>query len=174
MEQFVDEGDADRLEAFLRLMAPGDTPHAINRVSEEYQTKLLSIVRPDLAARLMEHLADAQVADLIEELPPEGAAAIIDEMHSDDQADILYELNDVDAEVMLRHMDPAEAADARRLVSFAPDTAGGLMISEYLAYRTDQSVGDVLNETCTIMPKRTPNTTCSTSTPPIRGPAFAG
>lgn len=146
IEQVIDAGEPARLEAFLKRLAPADTPYAINRLSEPHQTKLLSMVRPELAAQLMEHLEDAQAADLIEELPPPGAAAIVDEMDSDDQADILFELDRDDAEAILNHMNPAEAADARRLASFAPDTTGGLMISEYLAYRTDQSVGDVLDD----------------------------
>ena len=146
VEAIIESGDRAHLEAFLQLLPPADTAHTINRLTDESRTELLSLVRPELAAQLMEHLADTQAADLIEGLSPQGAAAIVDEMDSDDQADILSELDADDAEAILTHMDPAEAQDARRLVCYDPNTAGGIMISEYLAYRTDQTVRRVLED----------------------------
>ena len=146
IEQMLDSGDVAHLENFLHLLPPGDTAYTLNRLDLEHQKKLLTAIRPELAAQLVEHLADTQAADLIEELPPRGAAAIVDEMDSDDQADILVELPDADAEAILEHMDPAEASDARRLAGYEPDTAGGVMISEYLSYRSDRQTSDVLQD----------------------------
>jgi len=145
-QQIIDSDDVDHLEAFLQLLPPTQTTYTISRLAEEHQQKLLSVVRPALAAQLMEHLADSQAADLIEDLPPPTAAAIVDEMASDDQADILGELTNEDAEAILDHMDPQEASDARRLARYEPDTAGGIMISEYVAYRLVQSIGSVLED----------------------------
>src|SRR5262245_29020863 len=39
-----------------------------------------------------------------------------------------------------------EARDARRLLAYPPDVAGGLMITEYLSYHDNLSVGDVLDD----------------------------
>ena len=146
LEQIIDSGNVAHLEALLQLLAPSDTPYTISRLDEDHQTRMLSMVRPDLAAQLIEHLDDAHAADLIEELAPRGAAAIVDELDSDDQADILGELDRDEAEAILTHMDPQEAADARQLVRYEPDTAGGVMITEYLSYHVDQSVRDVLDD----------------------------
>jgi magnesium transporter len=43
-------------------------------------------------------------------------------------------------------MPPADAEEARMLMAYAPDCAGGLMISEFLAYKTDQTIRDVLDD----------------------------
>ncbi len=144
VEHILDDGNIGHLEAFLQLLPPGETAYTLNRLDEQKRTQLLSQVRPDLAAHLIEHLDDAHAADMIDQLEPQGAAAIVDELESDEQADILTELDHEDAEAILTHMDPAEARDARRLASYQPDTAGGIMISEYLVYRTDTAVVDVL------------------------------
>ena len=144
--RFLDAGNIDHLEAFLQLLAPGETAYTLNRLDEQKRTQLLSQVRPELAAHLIEHFDDAHAADMIDQLEPQGAAAIVDELESDEQADILTELDDEDAEAILTHMDPAEARDARRLASYQPDTAGGIMITEYLVYRTDTAVADVLED----------------------------
>jgi magnesium transporter len=39
-----------------------------------------------------------------------------------------------------------EARETRRLMSYPPDSAGGLMINEYLDYRDDRTVSDVLHD----------------------------
>ena len=67
-------------------------------------------------------------------------------MASDEQADLLGRMSAQRADEVLRHMDPREAADARRLSQYAPDTAGGLMISEYLAYPHTWTATDVLED----------------------------
>ncbi|MFH1264473.1 MAG: magnesium transporter, partial [Planctomycetota bacterium] len=46
----------------------------------------------------------------------------------------------------LDRMAPGEADDLRRLVQYAPDTAGGLMVTEYLAFGEDLRVEDVVND----------------------------
>ena len=43
-------------------------------------------------------------------------------------------------------MAPEEAEEARQFLTYAPDTAGGLMLSEYLDFRSDQKVQDVLDD----------------------------
>jgi magnesium transporter len=43
-------------------------------------------------------------------------------------------------------MDREDAAEARMMLEYPPDCAGGLMISEFLAFRGDQTVQDVLDD----------------------------
>jgi magnesium transporter len=43
-------------------------------------------------------------------------------------------------------MAPEEAADARRLLPYRRDVAGGLMMTEYLSYPEDNLVGDVIDD----------------------------
>jgi magnesium transporter len=143
----VDSGNAEHLAAFLHLLPPEDTTYTISHLDEDRQTRMLSLLsaeHSDLAADLMEHFVDEQAADMIEQLKPSEAAAIVDEMDSDEQTDVLAELDDEDAEAILDEMDPAEAEDARQRLTYDEDAAGGLMITEYLAYREVQSVDDVI------------------------------
>ncbi len=147
LSQIIDSGNAEHLAAFLRLLPPEDTTYTISSLDEDHQTHMLSLlsaVDPDLAADLMEHFVDEQAADMIEQLDPGEAAAIVDEMDSDEQTDVLAELDDEDAQAILDQMDPAEAEDARQRLQYDEETAGGLMITEYLVYREDQDVDAVI------------------------------
>ena len=147
LEEIVDSRNQEHLASFLQLLDPGEVSYAISHMEVEKQTQMLAMlsqVRPQLAADLMEHLADEQAADLIEDLEPAQAAAIVDQMDSDEQTDVLSELDEDDAAAILEKMDPHEAADARLRLQYEEDTAGGLMITEYLAYRGSQDVDDVI------------------------------
>ena len=67
-------------------------------------------------------------------------------MPSDEQADLIGELDEHDAAAILDKMDPAEAADARKLSQYAHDVAGGLMVTELLKYQSDYKVGDIVDD----------------------------
>jgi len=147
LAKVIDSGNAEHLAAFLQLLPPEDTTYTISHLDEDRQTRMLSLLSTehnDLAADLMEHFVDEHAADMIEQLEPSEAAAIVDEMDSDEQTDVLAELTEDDAEAILDEMDPAEAQDARQRLMYDEDVAGGLMITEYLVYREDQTVDDVI------------------------------
>ena len=91
-------------------------------------------------------MSDTQAAELIEELEPTEAAAIVNELPSDEQVDLLEQLESDNAAHILEEMEPEEAADVRLLSQFPPDSAGGLMITEYLAYPDTAVVEDVLDD----------------------------
>ncbi len=149
LQEIIDSGNAEHLSNFLQLLPPEDTAYTITQLDEERQTDMLSMLsgtNPDLAADLMEHFVDEYAADMIEELEPQIAAAIIDEMDSDEQVDVLAELDEDDAQAILDKMDPEEAADTRQRMRYEEDTAGGLMITEYLAYDEVQDVDDVIRD----------------------------
>ena len=146
LKDIISTGDSDAVLRFLESMTAGDTARAISRLEPEAQNELLSLLEPEDAADLIEELPSAQAADLIEELPEEQAAAIVDEMPSDQQADLLGALNQADAEAILQEMDPEEAKDARTLLSYPGDTAGGLMVTEYLSYSDEQTIDEILED----------------------------
>jgi magnesium transporter len=83
---------------------------------------------------------------MLERLSTDKAAAIVTELPSNERADVIARLSVEDASKILAAM-PADAAQrARTLMSYPPDSAGGLMITEYLAYDQALTVADVLND----------------------------
>ncbi len=141
--ELVEAGDSTQLLNFLNSINPMDTALAISRLRMEDQGRLFSMLNPVDAAEVIEDISDTQAADLIEELSPEQAAAILGELDSDHVADLLGELDDEDAQAIIDEMDPEEAEEARQFLEYPADTAGGLMVSEYLDYLVDQKIHDV-------------------------------
>jgi magnesium transporter len=73
-----------------------------------------------------------------------AAAGILEELTSDSRADLISALHDTHARAILGAM-PADVADeVRRLASYDEDSAGGLMLTEFLAFGDAMTVRDVL------------------------------
>ncbi|MCW8859170.1 MAG: magnesium transporter [Deltaproteobacteria bacterium] len=142
----INTDDRQQVVAFLDSITPADTALAVSRLNAEEQNRLLTLLSPEEAAEVIEDISDAQGADLIEVIQPELAAAILEELGSDHVADLLGELDEDDANAIIDKMAPEEAEEARQFLAYEPDTAGGLMVSEYLDFLSDQTVQDVLDE----------------------------
>jgi len=144
--EMAERGDARRLEEYLTELSTGESARAMARLSAEERGKVLTTLAPSDAAELVEAMPDPQAADLLGQLPAERAAEILHEMPSNEQADLIGEFGREQAEMILAAMDPAEAGEARHLAGFAPDVAGGLMITEYLAYHQTASIEEVVDD----------------------------
>jgi magnesium transporter len=142
----VRRADAAAVRRVLGSLESGQAARAVLRLEPETQTRLLAILEPNDAATIVREVDEELGADMIEDLPPAAAAAIMDRLPSDEQADVLGEMDDAAAEAVLDRMAPAEAADARQLLAYDPETAGGLMVTEYLAYPQTRRVRDVLDD----------------------------
>ncbi|MDH5534569.1 MAG: magnesium transporter [Betaproteobacteria bacterium] len=146
LEALAQAGDAKSLEAYVESIGPSEAFRALLRLEPEARERVLTTLSPEEAADLIEEIPEEHAADLIEELPVEEAASIVSEMESDEQADVLANLDPEDAEAILANMPPKEAADARKLLPYPPDVAGGLMVTEYLSYPDTATVRDVIED----------------------------
>jgi magnesium transporter len=130
-------------EAFHQLDSP-DRAWLLDHLTEEHRQRLLEILGQEEAADVLTELDNAQRAEVVEYLRVEVAAPILQAMPSDDRADVLSEIPLQNRESILQEMDAESARETRGLMCFPSDTAGGLMITEYLSYQETLTVGDVL------------------------------
>jgi magnesium transporter len=137
-------GDVERLTSIIHDLPAGELARAVSRLPLDLQTRMVKLFQPDAAARILGLFEDEQAAEIVKRLPADGAAAIISELPSDDGADLLSELEPARAETILEVMDPATAADVRALATYDAHVAGGLMITEVLAYDERTTVGEVV------------------------------
>jgi magnesium transporter len=146
LEKLVEELDPEQIEAFLDALPPDESVRAITRLSDAAVDRLLTVLSPEEAAEVVEHIPDVHAVDVIERLEPETAGAIVQELPSDVQADLLGDLDPEDAEAILNTMPPDEAEEIRTLTQYEDDVAGGLMVTEFLAYPQTVTIADVLED----------------------------
>ncbi len=141
----VEAGDAAGIEAYLETLPPSEVARSISRLEPARQTALLTLLTPEGAAEVIEEVSETQAGDLLSELPPALAADIVEELESNERADVLSELERDEAEAILQSMEPETAGDVRRLLAYPPDTAGGLMVTDFLFFGEGQTVGEILD-----------------------------
>ncbi|MGB5453016.1 MAG: magnesium transporter [Sedimenticolaceae bacterium] len=145
LRYYAEAGEHEELEAFVEAIGPSEAFRALLRLSLAERELVLTTLSPMEAAEIMEEIPREHAADIIEQLPASEAASIVSSMESAERADVLADMEKEDAEAILAEMSPENAADARELIRYPRDVAGGLMVKEYLAYPETAAVRDVLD-----------------------------
>ena len=146
LEKFLEDRDKAGLTDFLNLLSSADTARAVSRLTLDEQVMLLGMLDPENAAEIIEDIPDLQAAEVVEELPSIQAAAILEELESDHLVDVLGKMDEASSRAVLDHMHPEDAIEARMMLEYPPDCAGGIMISEYLSFSQEMTINDVLND----------------------------
>jgi magnesium transporter len=93
---------------------------------------------------VLEYLDEDLRSEVLERLPTRQAADLVEQMTPDDRADVLEDLEEERADEILARI-PAEAREeTERLLAYEPDTAGGLMTTEFVSVSEDTFVEDAL------------------------------
>jgi magnesium transporter len=133
LRELAGAADAAGLRQLVDALGEADRIHSFARLSPEERSRVLELLDPERAADVLGELPDSHAAEAIEELPPGAAAEILEELVSDERADLLGRLASGDAEAILAESTPETADSVRALLRYPPESAGGLMITEYVA-----------------------------------------
>ncbi len=146
--QFVDllhARDVRALTESLAALSPGEAKRVVTRLEIGAQAELFALLPNADAALLLQELQIAQAAEVLLQLPVERAAALLLAFPSNEQADLVGELKSA-AEPILAALPLDVAQRVRKLSQYHADTAGGLMIGEFLAFPESALIGDVIED----------------------------
>lgn len=146
LTQQIDLGSGEDIKKYLDELDASEIVAAISHLNNDQRLKLLTLLTPEDAAELIDDIPWVQALKILEELNAEDAAAIIHEMRSDDQADFLSEMDTDDALAIIERLETDEAENVKNLIQYADDTAGGLMITEFLAFESSKTVSFVISD----------------------------
>ncbi len=146
LKSLIAANDGPELKHFLESLNVDQRIFGITRLTPQEASRLFVLVSPEYAAELFKELPDVETASLMHSMEAIDAAQIIDHMRSDRQVDVLHHLDRDASEAILNQMVSQEVKKTRFLLSYPPDTAGGLMAVEYLNYNENHTVSDVLKD----------------------------
>ena len=138
-------------------------PEAVREAVSEFHPEDIAELLEDLSAKeavsLVRALPTETAADVVERLSPHRqvlvfnaidtsrAVDLLREMAPDDRVDLLQELEEDDAKSLLSALErrePEAAEEVRELVHYEPETAGGLMTTEFASLPPDTKVWEAM------------------------------
>jgi magnesium transporter len=131
------------------LLGDVHPPDVAEHWDEFTREEKLAILRHGYVARavdIFEELETERQVALIQLLREERAADLLDEMAPDERADLFAEFPPELAERFLRLMETEEADDVRELLTHEPDTAGGIMTTDFAWCLVTSTVGEAIRQ----------------------------
>ncbi len=144
----LDAGDesqsATQLIASMSELLPADLANAILDLPEQRRIEVAEELPDERLADVLEELPENEQVDLLAKLDDNRAADVLDKMDPDDAADLIASMDEERGETLLELMEPEEAEDVRLLLSYGPDTAGGMMTTEPVIVSSETTVAEAL------------------------------
>lgn len=142
---FLETNNRNELTKYIDSLSAGEVVHIMSSLKKKEQYSMINMLTPEDAANVIA-LPGISTVDIIEEMNTSDAAAIVNNMKSGEQVDLFRGLEEEEAEAILTEMKLDDAASVRQLIEYKPNTAGGLMITEYFKYYETDTVVKVIED----------------------------
>jgi magnesium transporter len=123
---------------------PADLADVAEAIPSEKIPLFLAALPTDRAASVLEYLDEELRAEVLEAMTSEQAAALVSAMTPDERADVLEELDEERADEIVEEMPDEARRETEALRKWEPDSAGGIMTTEYVSVAANTSVEDAL------------------------------
>jgi CBS domain-containing protein len=131
----------------LRRLHPAEIADIVESASHEQGLEIISAVHadPELEADVFEELNTEHQVEFLRSRSDEQAAAVLAGMAADDAADLITELDQERRSRVLSLLPAAKQAKVRALLSYSPESAGGLMSPDFASVPDTATVAEALS-----------------------------
>jgi len=140
----IEDGDSAALKADLERQNAGDIAAALDALPDEKKDIVFGLLEDEQASEVLDEVQTATRLDLIEDLDADKLSEIIHAMPPDEAIDLLAEIPEKTAEEVLELFTPEEQKLLERLLSYPPESAGGIMTPVVVKVRDELTVEQTL------------------------------
>lgn len=149
LEQIRDalENRLDRLRTLADEHHPVDIADALQELQSGDLDRVLDAFDAEKRAEVVSHIADIDeglTEQFVEDQTVEELAEIVDEMDPDDAVDLLEVADDEKAEAVIEQLGAEDAQEIRELRRFDPDSAGGIMTTDFLWAKPEETPHQII------------------------------
>ncbi|MDK1032048.1 MAG: magnesium transporter [Planctomycetia bacterium] len=147
LSQLIEARERSALQAALAQLNPVDIAEAMSGFGAEENAFLFSALSAEAGADVLAHLDTETRSDILDMVRPEAVREAIEELPPDEAADVIAELPHDQAEEALTSLEKETQQEVRDLLQYEPDTAGGIMTTEFAVVPQDATVRDAIEKT---------------------------
>ncbi|MCS7254414.1 MAG: magnesium transporter [Armatimonadota bacterium] len=144
IRRFLSSKQTESLRQFLSQFHPADIALAMRFLHDWEKEQVFKLLDNESAAEVLDEADEATERHLVQTTDLERLSDILEVLPPDESADILGMLEPEQRESLLELMEPDEAQEVRGLLQYPPDTAGGIMSSEFVAVKETMTVAQVI------------------------------
>ncbi|MGB0086524.1 MAG: magnesium transporter, partial [Rhodomicrobiaceae bacterium] len=137
-------GDPNELANALVAYRAADAAEVLNGLGRSVAAQVLEAMPVSAAVQILNEPHLDEPAKLIELLPVDCAAAILTGLHPDRRADIFRELSEGPRRALLPRLDKHSREILEQLLNYPPQSAGGLMTTDFVSVPADWTVEQTL------------------------------
>lgn len=124
---------AAELAARIEGLAPADAAAALRDASPAQAADVAKHLDPKKAGHILAEMDADAAASVVNAMQSPEAPRVLAAMRPDDRVDVLEQMAPQQRESLIREMDGRDATDVRALAQYPPDTAGGIMTTQFAA-----------------------------------------
>ena len=135
---YLVHSDPEELQEALGELRPPDIAEALRELPPEAAAKVMAALPFELAVQVFdEPELNRHRCEIIQHIDPRRVGPLIEAMSSDQQADLFREVSDEDRQRLLAAVSEQTRANLRKLLQYSPNTAGGIMTTEFVSVPAD-------------------------------------
>ena len=113
---------------------------------------ILEKLPDEYVALLLDYAEDDEKFNLLSLFSKNRQAQIISEMSSDELVDLLGTLDEDEQNEIITNMNTEEVEEVKALLSYDPESAGGIMATEFISIKETDTVNETINYLRTMAP----------------------
>jgi magnesium transporter len=138
-------GDPSDFQAAIAGARAADIAEALVQLSPDAGARVIAALPFDFAVQVFDEPELAHFrCEIIQHVPADAIGPLIDAMSSDQQADLFRELPEKERGRFLILLDPPTRDALTLLLRYEPETAGGIMTTEFVSVPTTFTVDEAL------------------------------
>jgi magnesium transporter len=144
-KRLLRRGATSHLGKIVNKTHAADLSVVFRSLSIAQQRKLFSLITDiEKKGALFSELDTDALQDLIEDMKVENIVRVLESMPADDVADIVGRLPEEKSKDILDKMKTAESEEVEDLLRYEDDTAGGIMVPDFIALREDVTAREAI------------------------------
>ena len=136
LRKVVESGDRNRLEKALQMIHPADLARVLPQITSQQRGTIVEVLlKLRKAGATLSEIPGAQLRDILNDLDDSIVIEVVKRLPPDDAVDLIQDLPEERSGRILNGLNIGEATELRGLLVYSPETAGGLMTSEFFSLR---------------------------------------